>query len=190
MGRRFALVPIAALLAGCAAGFTSGIKRIEPYDPASAYIYGRFSLKGPQGERPGGTMGFEIQCRDGSTYTVGMKVRDSLQVIKVAPAACQIDQFVYATGRSIAERQPANISAAAKQAARLRRRLLRGRLPGRIQLLVDVSPLVLREPLPLGVGLDSERLRDDHAGDEEKVPGIRQRKDREPHVAPRRRCDR
>jgi hypothetical protein len=70
----------------------------ERHDPASAYLYGRFyidaksSLLSPDGSQ---SMGFAVRCRDGNTYTIGFSKRTPLQVIKVAPSICQIDEIVY-----------------------------------------------------------------------------------------------
>jgi hypothetical protein len=95
---RIALLPTLALLAGCAT-YTASIRPEEAYDPASAYIYGRFLLRAEPGQNIGGSMGFEINCRDGATYTIGMTTRHSLQMIKIAPSACQIAYIVYGSQR-------------------------------------------------------------------------------------------
>jgi hypothetical protein len=100
------VVSVVSVLAGCA-GFTSSIRTSERYDPSSAYIYGRFSLETLEGRRPGGTMGFAIRCRDGATYTIELAADHPLQVIKVAPSVCQIDEFVYTGGGSVLGRRMA-----------------------------------------------------------------------------------
>ena len=90
-------VALSALADGCAE-YTPGLRPTDPYSLGSAYVYGRFfvdaesptlALDGHQ------SMGFAIRCRDGNRYVLRFSNRNALQVIRVAPSVCQIDEIIY-----------------------------------------------------------------------------------------------
>ncbi len=86
-----------AFVGGCAE-YTAGLQPTDPYSAKSAYVYGRFfidaeshalALDGHQ------SMGFAIRCRDGNRYVLRFSNQNALQVIRVAPSVCQIDEVIY-----------------------------------------------------------------------------------------------
>jgi hypothetical protein len=85
------------------------VRRDEAYDPGSAYIYGRFHIDSEPGLFGIGTsqtMGFAVRCRDGNVYTIKFTNKSGIQVMRLAPSVCQIDEFVYTdtSGAIIARR--------------------------------------------------------------------------------------
>ena len=105
-GTRLTALLVLSLVSGCTA-FAPTVRPDEKRDPSSAYLYGRFyvdaerryaSFAGHQ------SIGFAIKCRNGATYTIGFSNHTPLQMIKVAPSKCQLDEIVYtdADGRVIA----------------------------------------------------------------------------------------
>lgn len=93
-----------ALAAPCCAGYTAGIRPDEKYNPSNSYLYGRFVVdakSAPLSFASSQSMGFTVICRDGKTYTIGFSNQTTLQIIKVAPSACQIDEIVYSDSDGI-----------------------------------------------------------------------------------------
>ncbi len=101
---------IPLLLSGCAE-YTPGLRATDPYSPQSAYVYGRFfidaesktlALDGHQ------SMGFSVRCRDGNRYVLRFSAQSPLQVIRVAPSVCQIDEIIYtaASGTTLGRKLP------------------------------------------------------------------------------------
>ena len=82
---------------GCAE-YTPGLRPTEAYSPQSAYVYGRFfidaeslplALDGHQ------SMGFSVRCRDGSRVVLRFSNQSPLQVVRVSPSVCQMDEIIY-----------------------------------------------------------------------------------------------
>ena len=78
-----------------------------------AYLYGRFFIQAERTVFAGGTqgMGFSISCEDGAKYVIGFSGEEPLNVIKVAPSACLLNEVVYSSDGMFlsAERAPASL---------------------------------------------------------------------------------
>jgi hypothetical protein len=89
---------VSACLGGCATEYTSGLRATDPYSAQSAYVYGRFAIDAESvalaldGHQ---SIGFSIRCRDGNRYVLRFSNQSPLQVIRVAPSVCQIDEIIY-----------------------------------------------------------------------------------------------
>jgi hypothetical protein len=92
---------------GCAA-FTSATPASQKLDPRRAYLYGRFFIKSEDRSGDIGdyqTMGLQIRCVDGQTYTIRFIDKRDVQVIDVRPNACALDKVVYTAQSGIVLRQ-------------------------------------------------------------------------------------
>jgi hypothetical protein len=89
------LTALAVLMGGGCAGYTSSIKPDAPYDPSRTYLYGRFHIEAAPGSHSDLVMGFMIRCRDEKKYTFRFDHDDRVQVLELAPSACQIDDLVF-----------------------------------------------------------------------------------------------
>ena len=86
------------VLAGCAsAGTHQELHRSLKLDPASAYVYGRFVIDTKDSVSMLGdeTLTFEIRCRDGATYPIRFMKGEPLQLIRLRPSICQIEDIVF-----------------------------------------------------------------------------------------------
>ncbi len=85
-------------IVGCS-NFTSSIKADAPLHPGAAYLYGRFFMSGEtQGAAIGGTgqsMGLEIRCENGATYTFGSQDTREVQVLEIEPSRCWLVRAVF-----------------------------------------------------------------------------------------------
>src|SRR4029077_5184167 len=100
-GRRARLVLAVAfsfaLVVGCSP-YTPGIRPSAPVNTqAAAYLYGRFAIKvheARNGVNRNQTMGLQISCADGKTYTFRFLHERDVQVIEAAPSTCRLYAFV------------------------------------------------------------------------------------------------
>ncbi len=63
-----------------------------------AYIYGRFGLSAPKAVLAlDGTsaMGFVFKCDGGVTYTVRFRVDNDVQLLRVKPSTCSLDEMIF-----------------------------------------------------------------------------------------------
>jgi hypothetical protein len=96
---RFGPLLLAGLVAVGCSNYTSSIKADAPLHAGSAYLYGRFFITSDtQGAAIGGTgmsMGLEIRCEDGATYTFGANDTRNVQVLEIAPSRCWLARAVF-----------------------------------------------------------------------------------------------
>jgi hypothetical protein len=98
---------VAAILAGACSPYTVSQRPDEPLSPSSAYVYGRFELDS-RGSR--NSMGFVVRCTGAEkdeAFDIGFSSKHPLQIFKVGPGTCAIDEAVYTTGREWTEGQRA-----------------------------------------------------------------------------------
>jgi hypothetical protein len=85
-----------AAVVGCAA-HTPSVTQDEKPTGQEAYLYGRFYVDAKGGKLAldgHQTMGFVIACASGETYTFRSSNDNALQVIRIAPSACSLTEFV------------------------------------------------------------------------------------------------
>ena len=97
IGGRVVVVAAALAAAGCAT-FTRSVRSDHNPSPDSAYLYGNFLVDGSE------TIGFVVRCVDGMTYTIGFSKVPRVQVIKVKPSRCSLDQIEYHGGGHVIPR--------------------------------------------------------------------------------------
>jgi hypothetical protein len=86
---------LVTVLAGACSPYTVSERPDDPLSPSSAYLYGRFELDS-RGSR--NSMGFVVRCTDGEkdqAFDIGFSSKHPLQVFKIAPGTCVIDEMVY-----------------------------------------------------------------------------------------------
>jgi hypothetical protein len=119
LGRASALAPSLTLvstlmlmltLSGCAA-YTPRVGVQEMPTLSDSYLYGRLFMDAPKtwlaldGYQ---TMGFSIQCSDGTSYVLRFDRDDPVVVIKVRPATCSWQEVVYSDADgAVRSRKPA-----------------------------------------------------------------------------------
>lgn len=85
------------VLSGCVT-YSKSVSVTEAASPDSAYIYGSFKIDAPkswlamQGHQ---SMGFVFTCMDKKKYTIGFKVENPLQLVKIPPTQCTLTDIVY-----------------------------------------------------------------------------------------------
>lgn len=85
------------VLSGCIT-YSESVSVNEAGSPDFAYIYGSFKVDAPkvwlamQGHP---SMGFVFTCNDNKKYTIGFKVDNPLQMVKVSPTQCTLTDIVY-----------------------------------------------------------------------------------------------
>lgn len=87
-----------ALTGGCAF-YTSSIQPDTAADPRVAYLYGRFFIRAEADEQGFGgkqSVGFDIRCENGSSYTFGSRDKPDVQVLEVKPSRCWVTQVIVA----------------------------------------------------------------------------------------------
>jgi hypothetical protein len=85
-------------LAGCATTSShEELHRKLKLDPSSAYLYGRFVIDTKDSASVLGTetLTFEIRCRDGAIYAIRFLSHEPLQLIRLRPSICQIEDIVF-----------------------------------------------------------------------------------------------
>jgi hypothetical protein len=96
MKKILAVVSLIAL-AGCVT-YSKSVSVNEAGNPDFAYIYGSFKIDAPkdwlaiQGHQ---SMGFVFTCNDKKKYTIGFKVDNPLQMVKISPTQCTLTDIVY-----------------------------------------------------------------------------------------------
>jgi hypothetical protein len=96
-GRLAAAAAGVAMLAGCA----SWTPPLEPTDKPTtqdAYLYGRFVQDSPKvllGLDGYSTIGLVFKCGDGASYTVRFRREDDVQLLRVKPATCSLQETIY-----------------------------------------------------------------------------------------------
>jgi hypothetical protein len=98
--RRTAILAAAMVSAGCA-HYAVGMRPTEKRSSDTAYLYGRFSMKAkadPLATNGRQTMGFVINCEDGATYTIRFTNTREVQVIKIRPSHCSLQELIYTDG--------------------------------------------------------------------------------------------
>lgn len=93
----FAASLITLLMASCA-NYTPRINPTDKPQAGNAFVYGRFSIDtenvplSMDGYR---SMGFLLQCDDGSSYTMRFYNANPVHVIKVKPGTCNVTDMVF-----------------------------------------------------------------------------------------------
>ena len=96
-GRLAAAAAGVAMLAGCA----SWTPPLEPTDKPTAqdaYLYGRFvqdSRKALLGLDGYSTIGLVFKCLDGASYTVRFRLEGDVQLLRVKPSTCSLQETIY-----------------------------------------------------------------------------------------------
>jgi hypothetical protein len=91
---KLASVAAAVVLAG---GCVHSKDAVAPHEPASAdsaYLYGRFPLHNGTWS----SVGFGMKCADGNAYVIGAYQSPGLQVIKVKPSRCAMEDAWVTSG--------------------------------------------------------------------------------------------
>lgn len=86
-------------VAGCATSTSARVKPGQTVDPGRAYLYGRFFINAPADEGAFGgkqSVGFGLQCENGSRYTFGSTDKHDVQVMEVKPGRCWLMRVVFA----------------------------------------------------------------------------------------------
>jgi len=73
--------------------YTRPISKKDIPTANDGYLYGRFSMDVPKFTHQ--TMGLSIHCADGQSYVLRFTRKQPLQVVKIAPSTCSLDQIVY-----------------------------------------------------------------------------------------------
>ncbi len=86
--------------------YTRPISKKDIPTANDGYLYGRFSMDVPKFTHQ--TMGLSIHCADGQSYVLRFTRKQPLQVVKIAPSTCSLDQIVYTAEDGIVSlRKPA-----------------------------------------------------------------------------------
>ncbi|MGH8616758.1 MAG: hypothetical protein ACREUW_03640 [Burkholderiales bacterium] len=96
-------VLLALLVTGCAA-YTPRFDQAARPAATDAFIYGRFAIDSrstPLALDGHNTMGFTLQCRDGSSYLLRFYNANPLHVIKVQPSTCSVTETVFSNADGI-----------------------------------------------------------------------------------------
>jgi hypothetical protein len=93
------VVLVMAATFGCGV-FAPTVRPDERPGPSDVYLYGRFYI---HTEVQGlgfkdQSMGFAIRCRDGKNYVIPFSEERPVQVIKVHPGICQLDEILFTDG--------------------------------------------------------------------------------------------
>jgi len=94
----FFLFGVVMMAAGGCVHYTPALP--TTYHPSAnlAYLYGRFSIDSASFALAAdgyATMGFELVCVDGRTFTIRFSNKPTLQVIEVNPGVCQMSEIVF-----------------------------------------------------------------------------------------------
>ena len=109
---RAGLVPLAALVAGCAIN-TTAVRQNQAIDPSKAYLYGQFviqavpSTMGQKGRPDSQTVGLVMACDDGSTYPIYFSAERGVRVVEIRPAMCALQEIRYVNDMGIIRRSKA-----------------------------------------------------------------------------------
>jgi hypothetical protein len=96
-GRLAAAAAGVAMLAGCAS-WTPSLAPEDKPSTQDAYLYGRFAQESPRvllGLDGYSTIGLVFKCQDGATYTVRFRREDDLQLLRVKPSTCSLQETIY-----------------------------------------------------------------------------------------------
>ena len=86
-----------AILGGCAS-WTPPVPLDEKPSAQDAYLYGRFTMasaKALLGLDGYGSIGFLFKCEDGSSYTVRFRLENDVQLLRVKPSMCSLEQTIF-----------------------------------------------------------------------------------------------
>lgn len=96
-GRGVAAAAGAAMLAGCAS-WTPPLAPTDKPSEQDAYLYGNFvqdSRKALLGLDGYSTIGLVFKCLDGASYTVRFRLEREVQLLRVKPATCSLQETIY-----------------------------------------------------------------------------------------------
>ena len=99
-GRSIVLAACLAMLGGCAS-WTPPLSADEKPSAQEAYLYGRFTMatgKSFLGLDGYGSIGFKFKCEDGSSYTIRFRIDGVVQLLRVKPSTCSLDQTIFTNG--------------------------------------------------------------------------------------------
>ena len=86
-----------AALGGCAS-WTPPVTVSEKPSTQDAYLYGRFGMtagKAFLGLDGYSSIGFKFQCLDGASYTVRFRLENDVQLLRVKPATCSLQETIF-----------------------------------------------------------------------------------------------
>ncbi len=90
----------AALCAAGCAVYTSSVRSDATVHAGSAYLYGRFYMNALPQDVPIGSgkqsIGLELRCQNGSSYTFGSRDKRDVQVLEIKPSRCWVVGTVFA----------------------------------------------------------------------------------------------
>ena len=95
--RSLTVAACVAILGGCAS-WTPPVPLDEKPSAQDAYLYGRFTIatgKALLGLDGYGSIGFMFKCDDGSKYTVRFRLENDVQLLRVKPSTCSLDQTIF-----------------------------------------------------------------------------------------------
>jgi hypothetical protein len=99
--RRSVGILLGSVLALGCAHYALDVREDERLSPGSAYLYGHFIIDVSEGEaqpeapRWYQSMGLVMRCDDGATYPIRFLKKTRVQVIKISPSRCALDEVVY-----------------------------------------------------------------------------------------------
>jgi hypothetical protein len=89
LSRAVVLTAVALTASACGTlQFDSSLAADVAVEPTAAYVYGSFRLVG--GHSGMGSIGLHFKCVDGSSFTLGLRSAEDLQVVKVRPTTCSL----------------------------------------------------------------------------------------------------
>lgn len=89
-----------AILGGCASWAPPLAPDTRP-STQDAYLYGRFTMatgKSFLGLDGYGSIGYTFKCEDGSSYTVRFRIDGVVQLLRVKPSTCSLEQTIFTNG--------------------------------------------------------------------------------------------